>query len=579
MVRDDGENPEGEPTAAANPPAVAAAESAAETTAVTDLVALLSGSMPGGYASEYQAYADYAAGLEGYNTLEEATNTQAEAANTQEGQILAANPQMPAPGAGVSTEGINNPPSDALSTWEANQGPAAFVRPQPTVSPEEIQRVINNFGRGAISIPPEISGAGITPDDIAEASSQISVEPIPKVRSGLADLNGDLAPAASLKGLSSAESTQIRDLLSLAAPAAAEGTAPADVSEFQAALTNRIASLWSDDRSQVLSNIPSPGSPAADKFSEFLGNIPDDDPEKAPLATFALSFPAGDVGNRAMDLISAIRDPQSEEQQNVDINSLTQLAIENNVPVTLARSVDAPLASSPAGVLQIMPLDGTREFASQSSYDDAGTAFAQVVNAAAAPESAAALESTAAPEGTATPESTAAPESTTASDRPKLRAVIQTGSRGTNSFGTVKPSIYGGAEGTGQIVRFLTAALDQRGIDLEPTVVTDDLNDPVVQGVNKALGNTNVVVRTDLTTQQYDKFLQSLDPHAVLSIGHDDYSGTDSLIGAANTNNIPTFSISASPTDAVHQMIAPTAGIDNGAEAFITGLTKTLDPS
>jgi hypothetical protein len=270
----------------------------------------------------------------------------------------------------------------------------------------------------------------------------------------------------------------------------------------------------------------------------------------------------------------------SSQQEKLDkaTDSLTQLAAENEVPVTLARLADLPSASSPEGAALNMALDGSREYASKNDYGSAAESFESLFKAAAN------------------------------SPTKALHLLIQTGAHGLDAEGKTQASLYGGAEGTGQLIRFLRPMADRYGVTLKTSVVTDKLNVPVVRQVNRALGifdpedtnndeksdnnphtiNINSTHPTSIetapsghwTVQDRTGFLNDLNPDAVISVGQSaKYSGAKSLLEPAKALEKPPFAFSgynedgsarATVNSADQGMVAKTA--DEAVATFMSVL-------
>jgi hypothetical protein len=306
--------------------------------------------------------------------------------------------------------------------------------------------------------------------------------------------------------------------------------------ELQAALLTRLASFSSDDRGQVLSNIPSDAR-QADALKQLLNTTPGDDNTKSRLATFALAFPS-EARGRAMDLVSTVaslgsNSPDSTlsrtQQAKLDnaIGSLKQLAAENGVSKTLGRLADPSVSSN--------------------DYGAAAEKLESLFKAAAN------------------------------SPTKELHLAIQAGALGLDDAGNPQASIYGGVEGTGQLNRFLRVMADRYAVTLKVTAVTDKLNAPVVQKVNNTLGiydindinsdtigtdenrtnnprtiaiNTTHPTHVEIApsgrwnTQDRTNFLNERKPDAVISVGHSaNNNGAKSLIEAARGLGIPTIAL------------------------------------
>ena len=521
---------------------------------------------------------------------------------------------------GVQTDNNGESPNNGEGDPPVTQSLGAAFNPDPTQQPlsgqaqAQLGQALANSGADPVTLtaisPEQLAAAatgGTTTSDrisIPEARSELEImngKKVPSTRTaggsvmGVARFNAEDAqyagysPAVSeqladyprnlqpterntlrqqLNDLSPAEHAQIQTLLNQATPATPDGSSPGANAPFAAALVARIASLSSDDRARVLSNVPQ-DTQQADAFSHFLGDLPGAiKPDvSARLATYALAFP-GATRYQAMNLLGEVtrRDAMSQagtlsatqqRKQDAAISALMDLAAKNGVPETLAQLTDSPSASSPEG--GIMPMVGkAREFASRSSYDEAIAKFAGLIREAAK------------------------------SPDKELRPVFQTGTRGRDAQGNVRASIHGAVADTVQSIRLLGAMADKAGVYFKPTVVVDSLNEPVLRGVldELAVGKNNIIdIRTApsgrWSEQARSDLLSELNPTAVLSFGHSTAEGgAKPLIGPANDLNIPTFAIgdytdgSSANTlaTAQHGMAASFAG--NGVAAFNYGLAR-----
>ena len=504
--------------------------------------------------------------------------------------------EIPAPATGAAG-GNEGPPTTPLSTAgmpdPGDEGSNGDAEQQAATAPgAEAQTIAVAPAEGADE---QVAGEKTTNSQTGENTSARST--IPTVRIQLAEANGDVTPssgglrkrfagllrgsfdaqaagysgelnkqlagdlkslpvaergtvARQLNNLSPEENDQIQTLLDQVTPAGADGTTQEGGVELQEALLTRIASLSSEDRGQVLSNMPSEAQQADassqfDALSQFIAAAPGDDDTKAEFATFALAFPSQERGqamgltNTVVELGSNPGSPLSIKQQaKLDdaIDSLQQLAAKNGVSKTLARIADP--------------------FGSTNDYNAVAEKLESLFKAAAA--------------------GSTGDEATGEQATKDLHLVIQTGARGLDSNGNLKASMHGGAEGAAQLNRFLRVMADRYGVNLKVTMVTDGLNAPVVQKVNRALGiydiddidginnkitgddgtnnprtiNINTTHPTHVATvpsgrwsvADRTKYLKDLNPDAVISVGHSaNNGGAKSLMEPANDLGKPTI--------------------------------------
>ena len=472
---------------------------------------------------------------------------------------------LPTAGAPVSLDPVRVATSEAVARFFARRGDPSAAGGPPSSSP------------GASSSTPSASPPAI-PTPAPATSTPPDVETIPTVRRGLADLNGDpyltgsriaalltsltarfnpakagysadesgqlatdlknlprrerAAIVRALRALPDDDHQAIQTLLAELTPTLEHAFQGVDTS-VRTSLVAQIGALSADDRARVLTNLNSfPwGTTEAETFIHFLTGAPVhyDAVLKARLGIFLLSFPdaaRGEAMRLVTDLVKLENDsranplsPAQTEEQRRLLNSLIDLAGDNNVPVGVTRFVEAPPASSLQAVLQSMPLGHIREFASRSSYDAAARSLVTLIDGVAG------------------------------SSDPNLRLVIETGALGLDEHGNVRPSIYGGIEGTVLFARALRSALalvpDFNQVDLDVTVVTDGLNKPVVEAVMGALKVDGIkVLEAPGSEEARTALLERLKPNAVLSFGQSEArGGTGSLIGPAVKLSLPTFAI------------------------------------